>query len=257
MSCKSQRTAYKLIAGLLAIVTLALLLCSCGKKEDSIVGEWKFDIANSELSSEDLMTLFSQSGGGDSMKLIAETIGPDGMKEVLSTLFSAVSYVFNEDGTYFGRVDPQHFREGLIVMSDKLFDAQAKMDLETAAKVNGVTVAELQAQLNSSGKTWAEYCELMKVSTRQTLNTTFNDAALAQTFGNNATYKNGVYESESKEYILEGSQLSFIDSDKQKKGSWTVSVKGDTITIVKAIIKAEDATMLGAFFEGMKLAKVS
>ena len=257
MSCKSQRTAYKLIAGLLAIVTFALLLCSCGDKEDSIVGEWKFDVANSELSSEDLMTLFSQSSGGDSMKLIAEMIGPDGMKEALSTSLSAISIVFNEDGTYFGRVNPQRYRDGALETIDKIFDALATVDMETAAKVNGVTVADLQAQLNSVGKTWAEYCELMKASARQSLSASLTDAALAEMFGKNSTYKNGVYESESKEYILEGSQLSFIDSDKQKKGSWTVSVKGDTITIVKAIIKDEDSTMLGAFFEGMKLAKVS
>ena len=256
------RPVCKLIAGLLAVATLALLLCSCGKKEEdkednSVIGEWRFDIQNSDLSYDDLVTLFSSSSGNDSdATLLFEVLGVDGMKEITSSLFGAISFVFREDNTVAYRLDPQRVRDGMLKMVDSLFDAQAKMDLETAAKVNGMTAAQLQAQLDSAGKTWPEFCELGKVSARQSLSSSMTDEAIAKSFGENMTYKNGVYESESSEYLLEDSQLSFIDKDKQKSGAWTISRKGDTITIVKAISKKEDSAAFAAFCEGMRLTKV-
>lgn len=244
----------KIIAGLLAVVTLALLLCSCGKKEDSIVGEWRFDILHSDLSGEDLLTLASKSSNADILRRAVDLLGDNFLKESMDAVFQSYTLSFDKDGTLTLLIDPALLRQGTVAMYDNLFDSFAKLSPDAVAGFYGVSAAELKARLEAQGKTFAELCEEGKAEFRQNVNTTMTDQALAKNF--NATLnKDGKLEVAKEEYVLEDNQLSFVNASKQKTGAWTITCKDDVITVGKVVTESNSASA-SAFFEGMKLVKV-
>ena len=222
-----------------------------------IVGDWQFDMSDANAN-QWVELMFMAVEDKDSVQIMINEFGEEFFVDIANESVKGMTLHFGYDNTCTVFMDPDMYRSSYITSQSKMLDAMAKMDLDTIAKIKGVSVEELQSLLDEQGMTWAEKCEADKQLNQEIMNEIMTDENLADMVEGTLN-ENGIIEISSGQYSLEGNRLSLID--KETTSALTVSYKNQVITIEG--ISSEDLSAdsevknkIMPLFKGSKLKKV-
>lgn len=224
-----------------------------GETEIPIVGDWRLDLSSPDIFADAYAKFVSETNDRNMMIVIFDELGQDFFVEQLSLQAEGIMLRFEADNTVIPLVDPEIYRNAQITANEKLYDAYAKMGLDSVSRITGESVASLQNRLDETGKTWLELLEEQRETSRLTISRTMTDEALVRKFKGQLN-EDGLIErpAERFQYHLENNQLTLIKPDAEETVTLTVSYINGVMT-VKHISSDND---VDAYFEGMKFIKI-